>query len=226
MSNQNQNKLKILRDDIGNLVVETANGAFVAIPVDKNLTATAASAANSITKGSAGLINTFFPKKSTMVASAISSINLNYFNDERAYSPGRAFISNLSPSAFLTRIQQEFSNTGYIYLKLENGDKEVEQDLVFYIAIPAILISEREKIYKLTLTNKSTQEKRNIFQKIVTRLRKSSNWLIESDISAKIEEISCFLLPKNSNQSINKIKAANLVNKTFEKAFTGDYSGE
>lgn len=238
MLNQNQDKLKIFRDNIGNLVIETVDGAFVAIPLVKDLTATAASAANSITKGSAVLeeTSTAVVKATAMVglgATAIVALGGFVGAIMGATALGVAnnmaknhVVTGLSPSTFLIQIQKELSNTGYIYLKLGIGDKKAEPELASYVAIPAILISDKEKIYKLVLDKKTTQKQRNIFKKVITSFQNSYNWLLDSDIPTETEEISYFLLAKNSKKSLAKIKVKSLISKTFEKAFTGDYSGE
>lgn len=236
MSNQNQDKLKILRDDIGNLVIETVDSVLVAIPLDKNFTVTAADAANSIAKGSAVLeISTTSVKATDVVGTAVVGLDTTAIVAlggviggalGAANNMGKSHVvTGLSPSIFLAGIQKELSSTGYVHLKLEIGDKKAERELASYVAIPAILIDDKEKIYKLVIPKKSTEKQRNIFNKVITSFQNSSNWQLYSDITTEPEESSYCFIAKNNKKSIDQVKAQRLINKTFQKAFTGDYSG-
>ncbi len=212
---------KIFRDKIGNLVIETDHKTFVAIPQKKGVTATATSAARSISTGTAA----FMPKSATELGSdtSISSVKgFAPFGSLMGIYDG-AIVTGLSPNAFLTRITKELSNNGYTYLKLEKGNAKTEKTFVWYVAFPAISIPEEEKVYKLVLAKNPKKDRRDVFDKVIASFKDSPNWSVCSDILGEKEEASYLLLPKTKDKYVDKIRAKILMTKTLDQVFRGDH---
>lgn len=225
-------KPKIFRDNIGNLIIETDHKTFVAVPTKKEITVTAASAAKSISTGTAAFVAKTTTQTGSLSGAVISAVAglfsfeslMGIDTDPRKENETVSYIvTGLSPNAFLTRITQELSNYGYTYLKLENQKTQSEKILAVYVAIPAVSIPGEEKFYRLVISKKSKKDRLDVFKKVIESFKDSKNWSLYQDIPINEEEDAYLLFPTHEQKKADKIRASNLVTKTLEKAFSGNY---